>query len=79
MGRKRAPEHDWICAVCECPCNPTPGGHIGGGQNRRACKGPSRPVLRADHEAMLAQASREAVEAIAWARARWRERPDSDA
>lgn len=68
MGRKRSPECDWICTKCGCPCGPFPGGHVGGGQNRKACKGPSRPMLRADWEAMMAQAARDAVAAIRWRR-----------
>ena len=64
MGRKRSADHDWICMVCECPCGPVPGKHIGGGQNRRACKGPSRPVLRRDWEAQMAAEARAVAEAV---------------
>ena len=64
MGRKRSAEYDWICMNCECPCGPMPGKHVGGGQNRRACKGPSRPILRRDWEAMMDADAKAAVEAI---------------
>lgn len=64
MGRKRAPEHDWICLRCLCPCGPVPGKHVGGGQNRRACKGPSRPILRRDYEASMAAEAKAVVAAV---------------
>lgn len=54
MSRKRAPEHDWICRRCLCPCMP-PGHpeqrHIGGGQGMKACKLGADPILRSEHDA----------------------------
>lgn len=57
MGRKRAPEHDWVCRGCRCPCEPPgvpPARHVGGGQGMKACAGPALPVLRSDLDAELA-------------------------
>lgn len=53
MARKRSADHDWICMRCGCPCNPSPGPHIGGGQNMKACAGPSDPILRSVYEAEI--------------------------
>lgn len=50
MGRKRAPEHDYICRRCGCPCESYPGRHVGGGQGMRSCRTTSDPVLRRDFE-----------------------------
>jgi hypothetical protein len=57
MARKRPAEYDFICRRCECPCDgpyvrdPK---HLGGGQNRRACRKPPLPVLRSEYEAEMA-------------------------
>lgn len=64
MGRKRSAEHDWICMRCLCPCNAVPGKHVGGGQNLRACKGPSQPILRRDYDAMIATNVQGAMEML---------------
>lgn len=67
MGRKRSPEHDWICLRCECPCNPpwhSQQRHLGGGQNRKACRKPPNPILRADYDAMMAEMAAQAREWI---------------
>lgn len=77
MARKRAPEHDWICARCECPCDGAGSGHLGGGQNRRACKKTPMPVLRSKHEAMLAQSAADAAAALAFRRKVYDARPGS--
>lgn len=66
MGRKRAPEHDWICLRCTCPCNP-PGAeprHLGGGQDMRACRKPPVPILRSEYEADMEQLAAAAVKAL---------------
>lgn len=58
MARKRSPEHDWLCLRCECPCNPpwhSQQVHVGGGQNRKACRKAPNPILRADYDAMIAE------------------------
>lgn len=67
MARKRSPEHDWICRVCECPCDPpvVDAKHVGGGQGMRACGRPPRPVLRSVFEADQREFVRAASEAIA--------------
>lgn len=56
MGRKRPPEHDYICIRCGCPSSP-PGPdakHIGGGQGMRACKSAPHVMLRSEFDAMIA-------------------------
>jgi hypothetical protein len=54
MGRKRAPEHDWICRRCGCACDEGGQRHLGGGQGMRACKREPDPVLRSELEAEAA-------------------------
>lgn len=59
MGRKRAPENDWICQRCGCPCMPAGvqrQRHIGGGQGMRACRAEPDPILRTDYEREVAEA-----------------------
>lgn len=51
MARKRAPEHDYICQRCGCPCDQFGTRHLGGGQNMKACKKPPNPILRSVYEA----------------------------
>lgn len=51
MARKRAPEHDYICIRCGCPCDPGGTKHIGGGQGMRACKQKPHAMLRSEWEA----------------------------
>jgi hypothetical protein len=53
MGRKRAPQHDWICIRCGCPCEADGSRHLGGGQGMRSCKKSPRPMLRAEFEEMI--------------------------
>lgn len=61
MARKRAPEHDWVCQRCGCPCNP-PGHiqqvHVGGGQGMKACSLAPQPILRSVMEAEIAAVAR---------------------
>lgn len=54
MARKRAPEHDYICRRCGCPCDEGGTKHLGGGQGMRACKRPPDPVLRSEYDADIA-------------------------
>lgn len=63
MARKRAPEHDYICIKCECPCDPAGERHVGGGQNMRACRSP-KPMLRSEWEARITADAEAAVAAI---------------
>jgi len=55
MARKRSAEHDFICKVCNCPCEADGSRHLGGGQNMRACKGAPQPILRSEWDAMMAE------------------------
>lgn len=54
MARKRAPERDWICLRCGCPCEEDGSRHLGGGRGMRACSRAPRPVLRSALEAEAA-------------------------
>lgn len=67
MARKRAPEHDWICQRCECPCEPPvpDAKHVGGGQGMRACKREPTPILRRDFEANMQESVQAAMDALA--------------
>ena len=51
MARKRAPEHDYICMRCGCPCEADGSKHVGGGQGMKACGKPPVPILRGQLEA----------------------------
>jgi hypothetical protein len=72
MGRKREPDHDWVCRRCGCPCvmpgTTRTGKHVGGGQGMRACN-QAEPVLRRDLE-------HEAQQVVAGLRNRIRLRPE---
>lgn len=71
MARKRAPEHDYVCTRCGCPCGPYGGKHLGGGtKGMRACD-QAAPRLRSEWEAELAADAKAAAEAIR----EWRARP----
>lgn len=64
MGRKRSPEHDYICRLCQCPCDSHGGRHLGGGDaDHTACGKPADPVLRSEWDAMMA-ADLAAVKAV---------------
>lgn len=54
MGRKRAPEDDYICMRCQCACDQAGTKHVGGGDaNHTSCGKTPNPVLRADWDAMM--------------------------
>lgn len=65
MGRKRAPEADYICAVCGCACNPSGDKHIGGGDAAHtSCGKPPVAVLRSKWDADLKIQATAATQAI---------------
>jgi hypothetical protein len=54
MARKRAPEDDYICQVCQCACDRFGKKHLGGGDAyHRACGKPPVPILRTEWNAMI--------------------------
>lgn len=55
MARKRAPEWDFICLRCGCPCDEFGTRHEGGGQGMKACGYPPNPILRSAWEAEAAE------------------------
>ena len=68
MGRKRAPEHDYICIRCGAAVDgPWEGAkHVSGGavRGQKACGKPPVVRLRSDWEAELDRDAKAAVAAI---------------
>jgi len=62
MARKRAPEHDYICLRCGCPCDIGGTKHMGGGRGMKACRSAPVSILRSMYEAEV----REAVRGTRW-------------